>query len=87
MFGKVTTFAKHLHEEIISCYELTSKASSVWQTALGANVRRDLQFMTRTRKLSSVKRRLKTATVVVVLWPLLPKDNVAKLKYLIKEDP
>ena len=66
MFGKVTTFAKHLHEEIISCYELAGKASGVCQTALWISLRLDQQFMTGKRKLSSAEQRLKTATAVTV---------------------
>ena len=67
MFGKETTFAKRLHEKIISCYGVTGKASSVCQISLGTSLHRDQQFTTGTRKLSSVERRLKTATVVAVL--------------------
>ena len=67
MFGKETTFAKHFHEKIILCYEVTGKASNVCQIALGTSLHRDQQFTTGTRKLSSVERCLKTATVVAVL--------------------
>ena len=84
-FGKVTAFAKPLESrrdyfvlwciKIIAGENLSSKASKVCRTALVTSLHRDLQVTTGTRKLSSVERRLKTATVVAVLWPLLPKTT------------